>query len=131
MTAFQYAYIDESGKKLHKVREASSKQQLEKKLAEEGVLLVSVKLHEIASKRIVKRKGKKVPPRELIEFCIYMTMMVEAGVPLTTSLLDFSEETKNENFKNVIKSVHSAIYTGETLSDSLKAYPHIFPQEFV
>ena len=57
--------------------------------------------------------------------------MLEAGVPILTSLNTLSKQVKNVRFQKIIRDLHELIAAGSSFSEALAKYPHVFPSLFI
>ncbi|MBD3317884.1 MAG: hypothetical protein GF344_19030 [Chitinivibrionales bacterium] len=133
MTTFSYTHIDPHGRRRVGAIEASDKLQAQKSLEANQLIVVNITEGDGGKKRksaSIKRRGK-VSRREIIEFCIYMTTLTEAGLPITDALEEFEEETPNEYFRYVVRNLKTGVQTGRPLSEGLALFPKVFSREFV
>jgi len=83
-------------------------------------------------KAVEKRaKGYKLKLQDLSVFTQQLASMLEAGLPLITSLEALQEKTDNPVFRVVIRDVRNEIAAGNSFSDSVKKFPNAFPPLFV
>ncbi len=144
MPVYQYTCYDKEGEKKTKRAEANSERELEGYLLEEGLFVIDMKLadrleptgSQLKAKAKAKAKTKtktktKIKRRDLIEFCIFLGMMTESGVGLTTALSDFSSESTQEELASVVNDLYQNVISGESLSSAMKKYEAVFTEEFV
>jgi type IV pilus assembly protein PilC len=83
-------------------------------------------------KAVEKRaKGYKLKLQDLAVFTQQLASMLEAGLPLITSLEALQEQTENPVFQVIIRDVRGEIAAGNSFSDSVKKFPNAFPALFV
>jgi type IV pilus assembly protein PilC len=83
-------------------------------------------------KAVEKRaKGYKLKLQDLAVFTQQLASMLEAGLPLITSLEALQEQTENPVFQVIIRNVRGEIAAGNSFSDSVKKFPNAFPALFV
>jgi type IV pilus assembly protein PilC len=68
---------------------------------------------------------------EKIFFTQNLSVMIKSGLALDESLESLSCQTKNNYFKEIIKQVKQKIEKGIAFSDSLAAFPKVFPLVFI
>jgi type IV pilus assembly protein PilC len=85
---------------------------------------------ELVSDDVVRVSKKKVKPKILAGFCMQMSSMLRAGVPITRTLGILSEEIDNENLRKIIADVHKNVLQGVALSVAFSNYQENFPQFF-
>jgi type IV pilus assembly protein PilC len=83
-------------------------------------------------KAVEKRaKGYKLKLQELAVFTQQLASMLEAGLPLITSLEALQEQTENPVFQVIIRDVRGEIAAGNSFSDAVKKFPNSFPALFI
>ncbi len=83
-------------------------------------------------KAVEKRaKGYKLKLQDLAVFTQQLSSMLEAGLPLITSLEALQEQTENPVFQVIIREVRGEIAAGNSFSDSVKKFPNAFPVLFI
>lgn len=136
MPKFQYSIMDLQGRTSWVTEEANDLFELEESLNRKRIEFHRIKKApfwaELSSSDLNgSKKAQRVKSRELIEFCIHMGVLVNAGVPLTQAIKDFVSEVSNPYFKYIVKDLYQRITNGESLSGSLAIYPKVFSDEFV
>jgi type IV pilus assembly protein PilC len=86
---------------------------------------------DLAKKRALKGKSKKVKLDDLVIFSRQLATMIDAGIPLVHALGILSEQIENKNFKAVIVTVRQDIEAGMNFSDALSKHPVIFSELFI
>ena len=66
--------------------------------------------------------------RDLITYLRQMTVMYNAGIPVTRSFYIISNQVSSLKLKEVFQSVQKKIEAGSTLSASLCEFPAVFPE---
>ena len=96
------------------------------------------KLSFAEGQRLAKRKSyekqalrKKIKLQELTVFTQQLAAMLEAGLPLVTSLEALEDQTENPVFQVIIRNVRTDVSAGKSFSDSCAVYPRAFPNLFV
>jgi len=70
---------------------------------------------------------KKVKSKDIAIFCKQLHTMLEAGMPLITALEVLSNQSENSTLKKIIFEVALSVQKGTILSESMRAYPKVFP----
>ncbi len=134
MPVFGYSWVDEHGHRHSAVVAAESRSELERKLDQEGKVVVSIgRDRGIAQGAPVRNRTvgeRKVPRRELSELCTFLGTLVRAGVSIPTALRDFSQETRHPWFRHVVEQLYLAVESGESLAGSMEKFPRVFSGEF-
>ena len=64
-------------------------------------------------------------------FTQHLGVMIRTGIPLSRALESLSSQTPNKRFRKVLDNIHNNIEAGNTLSDGLSEYPHVFSELFI
>ncbi|MFP4352413.1 MAG: type II secretion system F family protein [Puniceicoccaceae bacterium] len=87
----------------------------------------------LAQQRAIEKKArkKKIPLGEISVFTEQLSSMLEAGLPLVTSMEALYEQTENRYFKVIIRDVRNDVSGGTAFSEACRKYPNAFPNLFV
>lgn len=127
MQMFLYRAVDASGRVSQGRLPAMSTRELEARLLGSGQELISAR--PVGAKGW--RPGRRVPTKELINFCFHMDQTLAAGILVTDSLNDVVESTGNAQFRDSLLMVLESVRGGQALSDALSEFPLIFDEVFV
>lgn len=75
--------------------------------------------------------GRRIKAKEIIFFTSQLSLMLEVGTPLTSSLTAIENQTKNPAFKEVIQAMGRDIEEGLQLSDAMRRHPQVFNSVFI
>ena len=131
MHGFSYVAVDKRGKEKRGSLEAETRERALEQLKAEGLIPVSVREQGPLNKEIDFSIGKKVKPRDLSVFCRQFVSITQAGVPMKEALQMLSEQTENKWLKRAISEVLLNVEKGNTLADSMRSLPDIFPPMLV
>ena len=131
MPGFTYVAVDKRGKEKRGSIEADTREKVIDILKNDGLIPVSVKEQGALNKDIDFSIGKKVKPRDLSVFCRQFVSITQAGVPMKEALQMLSEQTENKWLKRAISEVLLNVEKGNTLADSMRSQPDIFPPMLV
>jgi type IV pilus assembly protein PilM len=113
-------------------RIAESSEALRMLLRREQIILTSFREERPESSLFASGTGrKKVSLRDLVSFTGWFSYMVEAGIPLVSSLEVLAQEQKNRYFKQVLDQVISDVGQGSTLAAAMKHHPEVFDEFYV
>ncbi|MDT4953155.1 MAG: type pilus assembly protein PilC [Acidobacteriota bacterium] len=113
-------------------RIAESSEALRMLLRREQIILTSFREEQPESSLFASGAGrKKVSLRDLVSFTGWFSYMVEAGIPLISSLEVLAQEQKNRYFKQVLDQVISDVGQGSTLASAMKHHPEVFDEFYV
>lgn len=128
MATYKYEIIDSDGKKKKGTLDAQNKDAAMQELQGMGNFVVSLAVASAFEKDIEIHIGAAVKPRELSIFCRQFQSVLHAGVTVIDAMTMLEEQTENKTFKKALADVRDSVQRGETLSDSMAAYPKIFPE---
>ena len=131
MPGFSYVAVDKRGKEKRGSLEAETREKALEQLKAEGLIPVSVREQGALNKEIDFSIGKKVKPRDLSVFCRQFVSITQAGVPMKEALQMLSEQTENKWLRRAISEVLLNVEKGNTLADSMRSQPDIFPPMLV
>ena len=80
---------------------------------------------------MLKWPGRRIKAKEIILFTSQLSLMLEVGTPLTSSLTAIENQTENPAFKEVIQAMGRDIEEGLQLSDAMRRHPQVFNNIFI
>ena len=125
MPEYSYHAVDRQGHAADGSMVADNEQALERRLSDIGYWLIDAKV--VAAKRAQKKHS--VPRRELIEFFSDTSALLTAGIPIAEALSDMANETEHASLKFILEDVGLNVQSGNTVSESLRRYPNVFPDQ--
>ena len=132
MTNFSYHAVDPAGKQLKGYIEADSIETATNDLVARGYYLLKINP---SSGFLVKLKKtllrQNVRRSEVIELASNLSVMVGAGIPITTALGDLQEGNPNTTLQTTLAGIKQEIEQGSTFSDAIERYSDIFPDIFI
>lgn len=134
MPSFTYKYIDQNGKRQNAEILATDQKRAKEELDNRNIVYLDIYQSKTESKRYswgTFHFGGMVTRRDLIEFCIYMATLSEAGLSIIKALDEFSSECHNEYFKSIIIQLRLGIESGKSIAESMTRFPRIFSSEFI
>lgn len=127
MPAFNYTAINESGHKIKGEITAANEVDLEERLRDIGLDLVSFR---VVSVRKGSRRGR-VKLNDLIVFCLHFEQLDRAGVPVLESIADVRDVAESNRMRDIMAGVYESVKSGSLLSEALAQYPNVFDEVFV
>lgn len=106
------------GKNINEVRSRLEREQIQ-------VISIVKKRKEMEIPFLTK---KKVSLRELSVFNRQLSVMFNAGLPITQGLGILAMEQENKYFKEIMTEVRKDVEAGSNLSDALKKHPKVFSE---
>lgn len=129
MASFKYKAINSTGKNVSGSIEADSLAKANDQLKKEGLIPVDVKEAGALDKDIsFNFFKKKVKIRDLSLFCRQFVSMHSAGVTILETMKMLAEQTENPTLQDALTEVYLSVQKGETLANSMKKIPSVFPK---
>ncbi|MDD4879592.1 MAG: type II secretion system F family protein [Candidatus Omnitrophica bacterium] len=127
MPIYRYKARDESGRPVGGVMETPTEAELVEKLRKMGYVItgVSAASESFSFREFIGGFGS-INPEDMIFFNIQLSNMLDAGLPLLTSLRTISAQTENNRLKKLLEDVTVKVETGSSLSEALMAHPLAF-----
>lgn len=127
MAKFAYKALDATGKQKKGSIDADTVETARSILKQQGLTPISVGKQSLLSSDLNIQIGGNPKTRDLSVFCRQFVSMTRAGVSILEALKLLSEQTENKKLKQAVEGVRASVEKGQTLSDSLKEYPKVFP----
>jgi len=89
---------------------------------------------DLKNKKAVKRQHflfGRVSSADQMLFLDNLSTMIKAGLALAPALKTITSEIKNKYFRSILNHIYDTIENGQSLSDSMKHYPKVFPEMIV
>lgn len=133
MASFAYVAIDAKGKQVKASIEADNQMKASELLKRDGLKIVELKEQSGINKEISIGSlfKAKVKVRDLSLFCRQFVSLHRAGVTIIESMRMLTEQTENPALREAMQEVSTNVQKGETLANSMKARPDIFPNLLV
>ncbi|MHB1864956.1 MAG: type II secretion system F family protein [Candidatus Saccharimonadales bacterium] len=106
--------------------EAGSESEAAKAVKGQGLVPVDIKAERAASLQGFSSKLNRVKAKDKVLFFRQLSTLINAGLPLSQSLRNVADQTKNKKLKAIINDIISSVEGGKTLSSSLGRYPDVF-----
>ncbi len=97
-------------------------------LQKNGLVPISVRAETEVSAALkeISRLWEGVSTKELVVFFRQLGVLIEAKVPVTSSLLAIAEETDNSYFRIILKEIKDDVDDGMSLADAFAKHPNAF-----
>jgi len=128
MAAYGYEAVDALGKISKGNIEADSIDLAKSKLKSMDLMVLKLKEQSVFTKDLNIEIGGYPKTRDMAVFCRQFVSMSRAGVSILETLKLLEEQTENKQLRIAIAGVRANVEKGETLSESLRLYPKIFPE---
>ncbi|MCK9531966.1 MAG: type II secretion system F family protein [Gammaproteobacteria bacterium] len=123
---FAYRAMDVDGRVRRGHKQAAHAQELEARLAAEGLDLITCRV-----KRLPVRRGARGLRRELLPLCVQLEQLTGSGVPLMDGLRDIARDAENARLRELLEALATGLEQGRLLSDTLAEHPQVFDAVFV
>ena len=131
MALYSYIAKDKSGKTVKGSMDVGTREDLINELRKKEFIIVSINEQRGGLKKSGGGRRKKITLDDIVIFSRQLATMVDAGIPLVTSLDILGEQMENKRFAEVISKIGKDVETGSSLSDSLARHSAVFSQLFV
>lgn len=130
MGLFAYEVINTVGEILTGKVEAPEEEAVADKLRKMGYSVIDIR--EIRSSPVSSlfKSKVKVGIGDLSLFSRQLAAMLDAGVPLTRALYTMSSQMTNKGLGRIVGEMARSVEGGMNFTDTLSAYPHVFPSLF-
>ncbi len=129
MQNYAYTARDDYGKVVHGTIMAEDEIELANRISKLGYYLVRAKTVSVEARATAKLP--KMYPRDVLNFTIYLTTMLNAGVPLVEALRDLTRDAEKENIQRIIDNILFRVESGSTLKDALSWHTHTFSKLYL
>jgi type IV pilus assembly protein PilC len=93
--------------------------------------MVPLKIQEKQTSFQIPGLGERVSTRDIVIFTRQFATMINSGLPLVQSLDILAKQSDNKALRKVIEQVLYDVESGQTLADSLRSHPKVFPELYV
>ena len=135
MTTFACKTRDNAGVVVQKTIEADSQREIAALLRKDGLFPIQIKKIRAGSSSSDKtggrRPGKRIKPRQVLDFTSRLAASLGAGVPILSSVALMRDQCSNPAFKEVLTAIFTDIEGGQPLSAALASHPRAFDEIFV
>ncbi len=129
MPNFKYRAYDAEGKIVESSILAKDENDVARQLDE--LNLVPVEIEKVKSKARSSKVKMHVKDDQVLMFTKQLYTMLKAGIPILLALQTVKEQTKNENFKQIIETIYRDIEQGSKFSDALMQFPKVFSHIYI
>ena len=130
MSRFSYKAFDTTGEMRSGSLEANSKDDALNLLNQKQLTLVNLK-QERELKKEKHKNIRRVKPKSVIIFTRQLMALIRAGIPLVESIELLIGQSSDENMQGILKSLSGQTREGNSFSDSLRQFPHIFSELYI
>ncbi|PLA75585.1 type II secretion system F family protein [Hydrogenovibrio sp. SC-1] len=129
MPNYQYLGVNRHGKRVRGNMQAANEQDLEQRLHEFHIEIISAKQKSVVFS--FSLKPKVVKRRDLITLTSQLRQLLKAGVPLMDILEDLKKTYENPGVREIIASIYESMEGGAEFAESLKVHEKIFGKVYI
>lgn len=132
MPFYSYKAVDSKGDVTRGIAKGNHKDDAYNNILKSGLYVLDIKESSKFNNFLSgKFKGGGVERKDIIEFATNVSVMLEAGIPLTTSLMDIADATDNKRFRSRIIEIENSVELGSSFSEAVSRHKDVFPDIFV
>lgn len=131
MSLFNYKVKDKTGKNLKGIIEAANEKKAVEVLREQGHLIISISPRTESLTSTIQKIFARINSESVVDFTRQLSTMINAGLPLTESLVILRDQTKNPALTQVLDDLLKEVQGGASLSSALENYPQIFSKVYI
>jgi len=126
---FEYKAKDDAGRTVTGVMEANDEDALASELDSRNLFLVEASP---AKRKDAKGGlGRRIKPRDVLNFTIDLSTILSAGIPITEGLEDLARASEHTKLQVVIEDILASINAGSSLSAAFERHPRVFDGLYV
>ena len=129
MANYSYVAISDTGKQFKGTMNANNADDLEYKLSEIGLEILSHK--ESGSASFSLSLSSSLTAKDLILLCTHFEQLDKAGIPVTQAIEDLRDSDDNPKFRDLMQDIYESVKAGKMLSEAMEEHPKIFDEVFV
>jgi general secretion pathway protein F len=137
MPVYEYTALDKSGKNIKGIVDADNSQAARQKLRSSDIYPIDLKEpfaqpRDLPSGHIsFSTFFHRVPPREISAMTRQLATLLNAGIPLISSLEAMTTQATNPLLKKILAEVKESVNEGNGLSASLSKHPKYFSRIYI
>ena len=128
MPVFKYRGKNKIGNIVEGERTARTSHELVAALEREQIQVLHIEKRKLTLKIPLVGGRKKVKLRELSVFNRQLSVMFNAGLPITQGLGILASQQKNKYFQSVILEVRKDVESGLNLSNAMRKFPEVYTE---
>jgi general secretion pathway protein F/type IV pilus assembly protein PilC len=132
MPSFAYKAINSNGEVVKGLVEGNHLDSAYESITSTGLNIVDIKQsRNVMSAYMKSFSGWGIKTADVIEFANNMSVMLKAGLALTTSINDIAYGMENKRFASRLEEISRTVELGSSFSVALSQYKSIFPELFI
>lgn len=130
MKKYIYQARDRTGKLVKGEVDASSESHAAKLIRKQGLIVITIKSATGSPLDLLKKFNERITIADVTVFTRQLSIMINAGLPITDTLMIIRTQTKGQ-MQKVVTNVLTDIEEGESLSSAIAKYPDIFSPSYI
>ncbi|MEI6613917.1 MAG: type II secretion system F family protein [Chrysiogenales bacterium] len=126
MPIFKYRGKNKIGNTVEGERSARNQNEIILALEKEQIQVLSIERKKLNLKIPLIGGGKSVSLRNIAVFNRQLSVMFNAGLPITQALAILGTQQKNKYFQSVLLEIRKDVEGGANLSNAMKKHPRVF-----
>jgi type II secretory pathway component PulF len=132
MPFYSYKAVDGNGAVVKGMVEDSDIDGAQSTVSLSGLHVLTIRRSGILTDLYLKQlKVSGIKTKDIIEFASNLAVMLRAGLPLMTSIMDIAETMDNKRFRARLLDIRRSIELGSGFSASLSQHQDVFPEIFI
>lgn len=131
MALYEYKARDRDGLAITGELEVESEEQLADRLEKMDYILIEAHEKREPGSEDLLFKYRKVKSKQLVEFSVELSTLINAGIPLMSALDAMEEQASEKLFKGIIHQVRRDVMGGDSFSQALSKHPKAFNTLYV
>jgi len=127
MSVFIYKAVNEQGKVFKGFIKAENYGEAVNLLGMKNIYVLSLSKIPAIFTPLISFFSGRIKNVNLIEFARNLSIMLKAGIPLTTALTDIAENITRERFKRVISDIKTMVEKGMPFNEAISMHKEVFP----
>lgn len=130
MQRFNYKAKDKDGRLSTGEVEANSMDHAARLVREKGLVVISITQKINSPLDFIRKFRERVTPNDVATFTRQLSTMVNAGLPITESLLILRSQS-NASMQKIVAQILADVEAGESLSKSISRHDKIFSKTYI
>lgn len=131
MPIFSYKVIADTGEKSSGLVEAPTLDAAARVLHEHNFFIISIKSKIQFLSGIIPSSLHRASSSDVVKFTRQLSIMLNAGLPLTLALSVLEQQTDNEAMAKVTNDILRKIEGGSSFSKAIEYYPNLFSRVYI
>ncbi|MBT4921470.1 MAG: type II secretion system F family protein [Rickettsiales bacterium] len=127
MANYSYIAVSEQGKQFKGSMNASGLSDLQYKLSDIGLELITAS----ESSSSFFNFTKTISVKDLILICTHFEQLDKAGVPIIESIEDLIDSASGNVMRNLVQDIYDDVKSGKMLSQAMSNHPKTFDEVFI